>query len=407
MRAEPLPRLSEAIAPPVILGTAALAHAAYAGADFAALSALVAQFTDDEPARRYDDGIACQLAFRRAEGLDLQDEALAGSTLFRVRAERRDAAPLRLLALVSPGDLMVNTPLDFITRFLNVRLDLLHLLPDEDLPAEIPDHDVAFVASSASDPDHLARLKNLFARWPRPILNDPAFLPNTARDTLAAKLNGIPSILAPRCVAVSRTDLDALIGAWDGPVLIRPRDSHAGAGLKRIADTSELRAYLMFSFAAEYFVTAFIDYRGDDGMFRKYRVAFIDRVPHLCHMAVSAHWMVHYLNAGMAEHATRRDDEARAMDEFDTGFAVRHESAFSRLHEVLGFDFYSIDCAETRDGRLLVFEADTAAIIHLMDPPDLFAYKQQRMRRVFGAFDRMLRNRIDAYAPIVASDLAM
>ena len=77
--------------------------------------------------------------------------------------------------------------------------------------------------------------------------------------------------------------------------------------------------------------------------------------------------------------------------EFRRSFARRHEAAFAALHERLDFDYYSIDCAETRDGRLLVFEADTAAIIHLMDPPDLFPYKPAQMRRVFAAFDGLLR----------------
>jgi hypothetical protein len=68
-------------------------------------------------------------------------------------------------------------------------------------------------------------------------------------------------------------------------------------------------------------------------------------------------------------------------------------AAFDALHEWLGFDYYSIDCAETQDGRLLVFEADAASIIHLMDPPDLFPYKQPQMRKVFAAFEAMLRRR--------------
>jgi hypothetical protein len=38
----------------------------------------------------------------------------------------------------------------------------------------------------------------------------------------------------------------------------------------------------------------------------------------------------------------------------------------------------------------LVFEADTAAIIHMMDPPDLFPYKQPQMRKVVAAFEDML-----------------
>ncbi|HQT77382.1 MAG TPA: hypothetical protein PLD10_10060, partial [Rhodopila sp.] len=74
-------------------------------------------------------------------------------------------------------------------------------------------------------------------------------------------------------------------------------------------------------------------------------------------------------------------------------FARRHAAAFEALHQYLPFDFYSIDCAETQDGRLLVFEADTAAIIHAMDPPDLFPYKQPQMWRVFMAFDALLRRK--------------
>ena len=136
-----------------------------------------------------------------------------------------------------------------------------------------------------------------------------------------------------------------------------------------------------------------MDYRSQDGLFRKYRVAFIDRQPHLCHMAVSQDWMVHYLNAGMTESAERRADEARAMEQFESGFAARHRAAFDALHERLPFDYYSIDCSELPDGRLLVFEADTAAIVHLMDPVEVFPYKHPHIRRVFGAFGSMLRQR--------------
>jgi hypothetical protein len=105
--------------------------------------------------------------------------------------------------------------------------------------------------------------------------------------------------------------------------------------------------------------------------------------------------MVHYLNAGMTDSADKRADEARAMAEFDDGFAQRHTAAFDALHERIDLDYYSIDCAETQDGRLLVFEADAAAIIHMMDPPDLFPYKEPQMRKVFAAFEAMLRRRAE------------
>ena len=156
---------------------------------------------------------------------------------------------------------------------------------------------------------------------------------------------------------------------------------------------SDLASYLVFSFATSYFVTKFVDYRSDDGLYRKYRVAFIDRDAYLCHMATSQKWMVHYLNAGMAESQDKRDGEARAMAQFGTTFAARHASAFAALHEALPFDYYSIDCSELPDGRLIIFEADTAAIIHLMDPEETYPYKHAQMRRVFDAFGDMLHNR--------------
>ena len=60
----------------------------------------------------------------------------------------------------------------------------------------------------------------------------------------------------------------------------------------------------------------------------------------------------------------------------------------------LPFDVFTIDCSELRDGRLLVFEADTAAIIHMIDPEALYPYKHVQMRRLFAAFEAMLQRRL-------------
>ena len=43
------------------------------------------------------------------------------------------------------------------------------------------------------------------------------------------------------------------------------------------------------------------------------------------------------------------------------------------------------------DGRLLLFEADVAMIVHSMDEPDLFPYKGPKMKALFEAFDGLLR----------------
>ena len=242
-----IPSLSEAFVPPLVRGTADLTSFAYQGNGYDALMQRIRATSQPEAADAawtYDAAIAAQLSFRRAEGLNLQDAALAASQIYRIaRAGTSPGAdtqaPLRLLALVGPGDLMTNTPLDFLTNYLNVRLDLLYLLPDRPLPSEIPDHDLAFFALGEADPSTLVRLRWLYATWPRPALNDPRFLPALERDTLSQSLAGIPSVCSPTAVAVHRTALDEHmssggpiegLGPHPYPYLIRPHTSHAGFG---------------------------------------------------------------------------------------------------------------------------------------------------------------------------------
>ena len=403
---EAIPALSDDLTPPAIRGVADLTTFAYHGNGFAHLMDRIRP-NPTEAGTLYDLGIALQLDFRRAEGLRLQEAALSRTPLFRLQRDVPPARPIRLLALAGPGDLMVNTPIDFLTNHLDVRLDLLHVLPGKMLPAVIPDHDIAFFAYSDPDRAMLERLDALYRTWPRPVLNDPRFLPGVARDVLSRSLAGIQSIRSPETAAVTRGALQAYLTARtpiDGfvalpamfPCLIRPAGTHAGHGLTLTHDPDGLRAYLESADAERFYISAFVDYADSRGLYCKSRVAFIDREPFLCHMAVSSHWMVHYLNAGMSASAGKRAEEAAAMAGFATGFARRHRAAFDALHERLGFDFYSIDCAETPDGKLLVFEADAGAIIHMMDPVDMFAYKQPQMRKIFDAFGALLRCRIDA-----------
>ena len=100
--------------------------------------------------------------------------------------------------------------------------------------------------------------------------------------------------------------------------------------------------------------------------------------------------MIHYVNADMDASAEKRAEEARFMAEFDAGFGARHGAALACIDRLLGLDYYGIDCGETPDGKLLVFEVDTAMLVHAMDAADLYPYKRPQMLKLFGAFREML-----------------
>jgi len=82
------------------------------------------------------------------------------------------------------------------------------------------------------------------------------------------------------------------------------------------------------------------------------------------------------------------------MADFDSDFAVRHARAFDALHRRLGLDYFAIDCAELADGRLLLFEADVAMIVHSMDWQSMFRYKKSAMSKLFVAFEDALIRRV-------------
>jgi hypothetical protein len=71
------------------------------------------------------------------------------------------------------------------------------------------------------------------------------------------------------------------------------------------------------------------------------------------------------------------------------------------LAKRVGLDYFGIDCGETPEGELLIFEADVAMIVHAMDPPDLFPYKGPQMRKVFEAFRAMLERAAERSSPSI------
>lgn len=336
-------------------------------------------------------------------GLSIQLQALQMQQIFTLPATVTPPG-FRLLLLMAPGDLAENMPIDCLLEDGSVELIFCYLPPEDLLTVTLPDHDALMVAASATD-DSLPRLQQLsqvLATWHRPVLNRPECIPHVERARASDLMQGVPGLQMPPTRALSRAALmdvvaepAALSRVFTGcrfPLIIRPLDSHAGRDLARIADGPALAAYLAATDDDEYYVSKFIDYSGEDGLFRKFRVALVDGQAYASHMAVSSDWMVHYVNAGMYVDGTKRAEEARFMAEFDT-FSRRHQRALDEIHRRMGLDYVCIDCAETRDGDLLLFEIDHAMVVHAMDSETLFPYKKKAMQKVRDAFLELLASR--------------
>ncbi len=389
------------------MGVARLARMQVGGTDLRPLwQTLITKLLDGtvEAGEGLDLGLIAQLLGDKPAGLAIQDSILASHQLSRSPCSQ--AAPwLRVLALAAATDMGSNTPIEFLLENSGIELLTLYVVAGVELPTPLPDHDVAIVIASDSEEcrDALRRIDQLAARWPRPLLNLPRQICNLDRDKLHRVLGDVEGLEIPATIGAARAqllDVSHSISALSEiaidlafPVIARPRGSHAGAGLARIDDRAALRAYLDTRQEEEFFVSRFVDYSGGDGLFRKYRIVFIDGRPYACHLAIAERWDIWYLNAGMSLSAVKRLEEEMFMRTFDADFAHRHQAALSAIAGRIGLDYFTMDCAQTSNGSLLIFEADNTAIVHDMDPPDIFPYKLPQMRNVFDAFAAMLDRR--------------
>lgn len=355
----------------------------------------------DHAGHLMDLAVVEQLCGNLPLGLSLQTQAL---DICQIYSQRGQSGKTRLLVLAAPIEMGGNTPIDFLTDSADFDVVTWYVNNAPVRAADIPDHDVIFIAAPGDcgpNEAYLKSISNVLALTGTPVLNAPEGIAKLDRGVLANIFEGSQLLKCPNTLRCGREDLAALaatpvIGSrFDhlGPMpwVIRPVGSHAGHGLDRIADLSQLAKYLENRREDAFFLSEFIDYGSpQDGLYRKYRIVFVDGQPFPCHMAISEEWKLWYLNAGMEASGLKRAEEKAFMDGFSKGFAERHDEALSALCQTLHLDYFGIDCAEDQTGRLVLFEADNALLVHDMDPPHIYPYKKRHMHALFSAFQEML-----------------
>jgi hypothetical protein len=389
------------------IGFARLTQQAFDGVDLRPLrDQLIAKVADGtvEAGEILDLSLIAQLLGQKEAGLAIQAGVLCVHQLFR--SPCAVAAPrLRVLALAAAIDMGGNTPIEFLLEGSDIELLTLYVIKGVGLPDRLPDHDVAVVVASDSDEcrETLALVSDASSNWPRPLLNHPSRIANLDRDKLHRLLTGIEGLEIPETAHATRAQLSALsegriscadiAGELRFPMIARPRGTHAGVGLAKLDDAAALAKYLAERQEDDFFVARFVDYSSHDGLFRKYRLAIVEGRPFAVHMAIADRWDIWYLNADMAFSVEKRAEEAAWMLDFDTAFGARHRAALAEMSRRVGLDYFTIDCAENKDGELLIFEADNTAVVHNMDSPVVFPYKQPQMNKIFAAFAAMLSRR--------------
>lgn len=311
------------------------------------------------------------------------------------RPAAKSPADFRVLALYAP--FAANTPAEFLFRDAPYETDTLALVSSADLDRISLRDEFQVVVNLLSDADQALNLlpvaADLVKRLGKPTVNDPDRVLRTGRDATGELLSAIPGCRIPKTVRLKAgteragAALEAA-SSFSFPLLARPAGTHGGDRFDKIEDGAHLVRFLDERPDEDHYLIEYIDYRSDDGYFRKYRFIFVGEEIFPYHLAIGNDWKLHRDSTDMGDHPWMQQEEEAFLRDPAARFDERHDRAMRMIRERVGLDYFGIDCGLDARGDLVLFEVNASMLVHDQNGP--FTYKDRFVHRIKAAFDAML-----------------
>jgi len=317
---------------------------------------------------------------------------------------RGETQPVQVLLLVSGrrGDVPIRHLLDDKVFRTFVVLPNVY---DPDVP--LPPHDIVINAIGDADSCALAldRAVKLMERTFAPVINSPVAVRGTGRAENSRRLGAIPGVVAPVIANLPRGVLSSTgaLAALEQrglrfPLLLRSPGFHNGQHFHRVEDANGLGEALNHIPGEELTAIQWLDARGADGKYRKYRVMMIGGRLYPLHLAISSHWKIHYVTAQMTEDAGHRAEEEKFLRDMPGVLGARAMAALADIQDALGLDYAGIDFGLSPSGDILLFEANATMTVVPPGQERQWDYRRAAVQRVEEAVRTMLIGKAQAAA---------
>jgi tetratricopeptide (TPR) repeat protein len=318
---------------------------------------------------------------------------------YSVLPYRGAAVPITAVLLVSPE--WGNAP---FRKYLDDQVFLtLQVIADfQDPRLALPPHQLVINCISDADAcaSSLQAASALLAGSAAPVINPPAHVMRTSRESGARRLEAIPGVRTAKIATFSR---EQLVGDRAGeilaqagfsfPLLLRSPGFHTGLHFARVESPQELGAALPSLPGDSLSVIEFLEARGADGHSRKYRVMMIDGKLYPAHLAISRDWKVHYFSAAMADFPEHRAEDKAFLEDMPGVLGARVMESLRQIQELLKLDYAGMDFSVGSDGEILLFEANATMQVGAPDADAIWDYRRGAVRRIEDAVRALLLNR--------------
>jgi hypothetical protein len=134
----------------------------------------------------------------------------------------------------------------------------------------------------------------------------------------------------------------------------------------------------------------YLDARGADGYWRKFRVMIVAGRLYPLHLAISDSWKIHYFSADMANHPDHCAEDARFLTDMAGVLGAKAMAALERVQQELRLDYGGIDFGLSPEGEILLFEANATMIVQQPDEDKHWDYRRPAVERIHAAVRQML-----------------
>ena len=191
-----------------------------------------------------------------------------------------------------------------------------------------------------------------------PALNPSRVIETTARPAMARRVGRADGVRAPHCT-LYEAGAGRLVDhiATEGhryPVLLRPAGSHGSTGLVRVSDEADVAAAARTVGTCT--VTDFVDFRSDDGLWRKHRMVYAGGRLFRRHLLIDEQWNVVGNSRYFMHERGLLDEEREWLSRPVAPEVDPVEARVLEQFEAMELDFGAIDYAVLPEGELVIFE---------------------------------------------------
>lgn len=305
-------------------------------------------------------------------------------------------AKFRALMLFSP--FAGNTPYEDLIKDVRFDANLVIVLEDHHYDIETLAAEADVVVNLISDADlgldMIGSLGELVASLRKPVINHPALILGTDRQTISRRLAAVRGVVMPRTVRTEATDLLRRLRGGENrafPVIVRHAGTHGGEKMEVVDGSDALQHFVQEAGDQPVYLTDFVDYRSPDGFYRKYRLIFVGDQIFPYHLAIGDGWKVHHISTRMGELEWMRNEEKAFLDQPGSVFGPAAMAALDLIRRIIDLDYFGIDCSIDARGNVIVFEVNATMLIHLHN--EGFEYKTPHVVKIKAAFERLLQQR--------------